>query len=674
MALSAQQLLYLKTADQRFRAHVQVFPAWNPVVTPPVVSSTSGTKLAPKPMVVFGPRYSTVNNSASIDIYVGDSYLRGGGAASTKNWSVDVGSLSAATGDTVTFTAPAIGSGVATITVTCANAAGTTTSYAYVAYPKTTYDETVAEIAAIQGSLTQHGWKATLRLRGASADFTIGKRVLIHIEDTWDTTTSTFGGYKYPEGVLVGYITETEYFEDWTGEQWLGIEVQSPWWILGRVKVGELWWGTQAEGGKLYLTGFTPVDAIWKLVQDVTDFAKQHNVTLWFDTNTIDDFITEESDLATLFDDIMTRTLSITYCDRYGSLFCVPDPDVRADEYWGTPASTYTLTSDYVMSYAIKTQPYQVRKLILAAFQSSKIGIFAISENPTAQGDINTMRGLLCDSNLALVNWAVGKRGQLNRSWWIEATHPLNHILDLNNFVDAVFTAPSQSGAPTASGQCYADSISYRPDGNGGWQGNIRYLKRTEGEGEAESGAVSGWGGTGSYWPGRSGYSGSGYYGSGGGGWINPPVGPTSWCYVFDFVNSGGGGWGTLGTYTVGGVAVHTPGTGWINAGASGTGFTGRAFDLTRNFPSRVITQVDVWLANPDVGIGSVVYYLGNVGDAGLYTVNGSLGTAKYTWTGVATSNGLIVDQQAPFAVSASHILSARIYGSGTSPFGSANC
>jgi hypothetical protein len=675
MALSAGDLLNLKNADQRFRAHVALFPAYTPTITPPAQAAAgTGTALAPKPMIQFSPRYSTVNNSASIDIYVGDSYVRGGGAAGTKNWVTDVGSLSAATGDTVTFTAPASGSGVATITVTCSNSAGESTSYAYVAYPKTTYDAVVAEIASVQGSLSQHGWRMTLRCRGDVAAFTMGKRVLLHVEDTWAGTTSTFGGYKYPEGVFLGYISGLQQFEDGAGDTWLGMEIQPPWWMLSRVKMGEVWWGSTAEGGKLYISNFAPVDAIWKFVQDITDFSQQHNVLMWFDQNTIDDFITEESDLATLVEDIAARTLTISYCDRYGSLFIVPDPDVRAQEYWGTPASTYVLTPEFVMSADLKRMPNQVRKLTLAAFDSSKLGIYAVSENPTAPGDDPRIRGLLCDRPEQLASWAADKRAQMNRAWILEAEHPLNHVLDLNNFVDVIFTAPQLTNGLTASGQAYTDQITYRPDiDRGGWETNIRYLQRTQGLGDG----VSGWGGSGGWWSGRAPFTGSGWWGEGSGGWGEPEQDAATWCYTFVFASASSGWVAHDVEIWNGGIAVYVAGLGFSAQTYSTDSETGAGISIKRAFPTRVITGAGFWATAYAAAAQAV--YLDTLSGSTLTEITHGVAVPSLTWAGVVTSNLIVMTYTnnfgSPFPVTGAVLVSAKLAGLGTNPFGAEdNC
>lgn len=530
MALTQQQIDYLKSADQRFTAHVGLFPAYEPTRIAPAPAA-GGTKLTPKPMPMCSPRRQLADHDQVVNLYGRDSYVRGGGYVGNANieFALQGGSDGSVTdnGDgTATYTAPSVGSGTAVIEVTVTNAAGSKVGYAYVQYPKTTYDNIVAEIASINGSVDQHGWKLTARVRGDTAGFTIGKAIVLHVEDTWGSTTSTFGGYRYSEGVFEGYISNRSYFEDSSGESWLGIEVQSAWWYLSRMRMGETYWGRSAAASRFWLTDFAPVDAIWHYVNELTNFSQYHNCTLWFDQNSIDDFIIDAANLDVIVEDVMDRTLGITYVNRHGSLLCIPDPDVRADEYWGTPDPLYTgaqsLTPSLVMDYEIDQAPYQVNKLTLVAVDNSKLGIFAISENPTAIGEEQRIQTLICDNAARLASWAVQKRAQMNRAWQINVTVPLNHTVSLCNFVDVNFTAPGQANAPTASGRTWVRTVTYRPNMmDGGWVGQWGLVHQTEGQGEAETGAIYVYGGTGAYigGPSASAYSGSAMIGSGSGGW-----------------------------------------------------------------------------------------------------------------------------------------------------------
>ena len=529
MGLSTQQLDYLKTASQRFACHVALFPAFAPTLTPPEPGD-SGTLMAFKPIPRCTPRLAVVDNSESVDLYGRDAYAKPGftypGDANIA-W-VNTGGAGTLTDNedgTANWEAPAEGSGTNLITMTATNATGAKDALIYVQYPKSTYDDVVSEVMSITASVDSHGWKMLVRARGDVADFTIGKAVLLHVEDTWAGTASTFGGYKYAEGQLVGYISEAEYFEDWAGETWLGIEVASPWdWILANIKVGETYWGRVAGGGRFYHPDFAPVDAVYWYVNELTDFTTRHDAVLWDDGNTIDDFVIDESDLATIITDVMARTLAIAFVDRYGALYCIPDPDVRADEFWGSPSPTFEFGNDgpldesFCPAYAIKNYPSQrVKKLQLEGFTNAKLGIWAISQMATGIGGIKEIRGLICDQASTLASWAAQKRAQMNRPWEIRADLWLNHVVDLANFVDVNFTAPSQTNAPTASGQTWVHSLTYRPNVfEGGWRGSWRLLKRTEGD---EDG-VSGWGGTGMFFPTTaSAPTSNPGYGSGTGGW-----------------------------------------------------------------------------------------------------------------------------------------------------------
>ena len=117
MTLTAQQLTYLRTADQRFTAHIGIFPAYTPAITVP--DPGAGTLLTPKPVVRCSPRYSLVANGGAIILNGQNTYERGGGGItpSFALHSGSDGSLVDNSDGTATYTAPGSGSGIATIDI-----------------------------------------------------------------------------------------------------------------------------------------------------------------------------------------------------------------------------------------------------------------------------------------------------------------------------------------------------------------------------------------------------------------------------------------------------------------------------------------------------------------------------------------------------------------------------
>lgn len=676
MGLTSQQLTYLKTADQRFRARVGVFPAYAPTITYTQPGS-SGTAISLKPIPMVSPRLSIVNNGASITLYATDSYNRGGAYVGNANiaWSNTggAGSLTDNGDGTATYTAPA-GSGTNAITMTATNANGSKSAVAYVQYPNTTNDTIVADIASISGGVEQHGWNVLLRVAGDAAAFTIGSRLLIHVEDTWAGTTSTFGGYKYPEGVISGYIKQVEYFEDGFGQTYLGVEVAPLWWILERLKLGETWWGQTAAAGRFYLAGFAPVDAVWYLVNEITDVTKYHNVTMFYDTNQIDDFVIEESNLSTIIEDCMARGLTKSFTDRYGSLMCIPDPDVRAGEWWGTPSPVFDsagagpLTEQFCLDYDIIYNTYQTRKLSVQALDHSLMGLWAISQNTASSlGDIVSWPGkLLCDTPTALAQWTVQLRAKLNRKWQINATRFLDHTIDLMNFVDVNFTSPSQTNGLTASGSTWVNSVNYRPNiFDGGWIGVWELYKQTTGDTDG----TSAWGGTGQFWGGVPGWPPTG---PGSGSWGNTAGGQTAFCHTFDFVNSGQQGWtvytdssGTaLGSFAAG----QGFKTEWVSSVDAGTIYEWVIFG--RKFPTRTINSMTYYVA-ADISAPQALWSNYVTG----YHVNLSPPGAGTDPTGSAVvassvvSNELVGQYNLQFSGHQGYVRSAILCGSGADPF-----
>lgn len=683
MGLTAQQLTYLKTADQRFRAKVGLFPSYAPVITPPTIVAVTGQPLAPLPMPMCTPRHALVAYGATIDLYGRDSYNRGGAYVGNANIAFTntggAGSLTDNGDGTATWTAPGSGSGTNLITVTVTNTNGSSTGNIYLQYPDTINDAIVAEVASISGSVDQHYWKLTFRVRGDASGFVPEAGILLHVEDTWAGTTSTFGGYHYAEGVFFGYITQTQYFEDAFGNTWLGVECSGPWSKLTRTKVGETWWGTTAASGRFWMTGFAPVDAIWHFVTQITDFAKYHNCTFFFDTNSIMDLIIEESDLSTIFDDVMARTLCTAWTDRYGSLMCIPDPDVRAAEWWGTPSPVFDsagagpLTENYVSDYQINVYPYQQRKLSMEALDSSKLGMWAISENTASSlGSVDRYPGkLICDDPMTLAQWVSQVRAKNNRKWDISVDRFLDHTVDLMNFVDVNFTSPTQTNGTTASGRAWISNINYRPDvWGGGWQGRWELLKNTS----ADVDGSSAWGGTGQYWGGVPGFTGSAPVSSWG-----PTASVSSYCHIFDFVNSGTNGW-ILETGVNGGnpLGQYVAGKGFsakfIDYDVPNVNSTGSIISIKYNMGKyRYFASATVWYSGVSV-TGNITYVNRNpFGGAAATGFGGASGNLGYS----AQTNIMPIDfinESGVTGVSKNCqgviVMSARICGSGADPFG----
>lgn len=677
MGLTSQQLTYLRTADQRFRARVAVFPAYTPTISFTLPGST-GTALAPKPIPMVTPRLSMVDNGGSILLYARDSYNRGGSYVGDANiaWANTggTGSLVDNGNGTATYTAPG-GSGTNAITMTATNSNGSSDAVCYVQYPLSTSDAVVADVASISGSVEQHGWQLLLRIAGDPSGYTIGSRLLIHVEDTWDGTTSTFGGYQYAEGIFSGYISQIEYFEDWTGQTYVGIECSPLWWLLERLKVGETWWGYTAAAGRFYISNFVPVDAVWKFVTEITDVSKYHNCTLFIDTNIIDDFIVEESNLATIIEDCMARGLTKSFTDRYGSLMCIPDPDVRASEWWGTPAPVFDsagagpLTEAYCSDYTLTYNPYQVRKLVIQALDHSMLGIWAISQNTASSlGEIVTWPGrILCDDPLKLAHWVVELRAKMNRKWQMNVTRYLDHTIDLMNFVDVNFGSPSQTNGLTAVGTTWVNSVVYRPNVfDGGWIGNWELYKQTTGDTDG----ISSWGGTGQFWGGVPEWPSTG---PGSGSWGNNTGGVGTFCHTANFTASNGG-WKTVQDPSAT-KAVYENGVGWktLRGWDSNQNRTADDDYIHISFAQRNITSA-VGYFSAQSGLAnegaSVAIYINGTVDGSLAGVSGTGHIIANALPTAANDVRLTMSFNRTGNAGTGYWVSALICGEGADPFG----
>ena len=685
MAFSATQIGYLKNADQRFTAHVALFPAYSPVITTP--NPGNGTALNLKPMPMVSPRYSVVANGGAITLYATDSYNRGGGYVGNGNvaWvnTGGAGSLVDNGDGTATYTAPADGAGTNLITMTATNANGSKAAKVYIAYPKTTYDALVSEVASISGGLSQRGWSALFRVHGDTSDFAIGKIVLLHIEDTWGGTNSTFGGYKYSENVFTGYISQMQYYEDYSGKRWLGVEAKSSWSKLESIQLSETMWGKTSRIGRFYRNDFVPVDALWYLLSETTDFCSRHNCTLFYDTNSIDDLIIgrgtdSQVSFADIVSDIMGRGLAIAYTDRYSSLLCIPDPDVRSAEWWGTPSPEYDgsnpLTEKLCTQYNItQFEVPIVRRLALIAFDSYRLGMWAACQaSAGTPGREEKIPGLLCDDTLKLVSWCSEKRAQINKPWDITVDLPLNHTVDICTPLVAILTAPSQSGAPTASGLCWVDSLSYRPSVDGAWHGQWHLVKNSQGD-TGQNGEVSGWGGSGQW----------GQNGSGAGiapiGWDPPESYPQTWVHTFDFINSGGGGFSaaSAGTHSmvsaVGGEHITAYGWASLNAWSQVWSVWKPRLDVARTFSYRVVTGIDIWYSAFQADLIGVSILSNETVLGAVYPPTTSTSfSISGTWSSLSGINFYMdatTNDYAGTGTSQFVLRSARMGGYGTDPF-----
>jgi len=482
MALTGDQEEKLRTVPQRADVRFGIFPQFTIEVTEPV-----GGEMVFKAMVRISPRYSMVWAGDSIDLYGGDSYLRGGSGVSSWAWTVEEGTgISLVNAGTATATVVTTVATVAKIKLTVdAGLATEQYGYAYVkVYAAGTrgYDGR-AQITAFRASGEQGGTEIELLCHDGAAAITSNVGILIWVQDYWNEVEETFGGYKYPEGIFYGYVVGETIKEDYKS-QTVRFQVSSPNLILRNIEIPytSFWVYGEVEpppdayyiplGGEM-----RPVDSLWIILQELTNFARYHGVVLWYDQNLISNLQIDESDLWTIVVDVMERTFGIVFCDRYGELKCVPHQVVRADEWWGTPSPIMEFDQEMILEIEIeglKEQPVgnvtlQALASILPAGRWDFEEIYA-DAGELATGRKVSIKGLICNDQLTLESWALDVFDwKANKYWKVRLLTPLNHVLDIHEPCDLDYT-PQRSGTPLATHHWGVESLEFRIDvGTGRW-------------------------------------------------------------------------------------------------------------------------------------------------------------------------------------------------------------
>lgn len=485
MALTSQQEDKLRTIPQRADVRFGVFPQFHIETSAP-----AGGQMSFKAMVRISPRYSMVWAGDSIDLYGGDSYKRGGSAVSTYAWTVEEGSgITLDNAATATVTVNTTTATTAKIKLTVD--AGLSTeqySYAYVkVYASGTrgYDGKV-QITSFRASSEQGGTEMELLCHDGAAAITANAGILIWVQDYWNEVEDTFGGYKYPEGVFFGYVVGETIKEDHK-EQALRFQVASPTAILKNTEIQYTSFYLEGEPdlpqGVYYHPGagpdtLRPVDCLWIILQDLTNFPLYHGVVLWYDENEIRNLQIDRSDLWTIIVDVMERTFGIAFCDRYGELKCVPHQVVRADEWWGTPSPIMEFDNEMILEIEVEgLQEQPIQKVTLQALSSALPAdiddfeeIIATAETVSDSGRGLYVKGLICNSTTTLQSWADDVLDwKENKYWKVRLTTPLNHVLDIHEPCDIDYT-PVRSGTPLATHHWGVESLEFRIDvGTGRW-------------------------------------------------------------------------------------------------------------------------------------------------------------------------------------------------------------
>jgi len=486
MALTGAQVNKLKSAHQRMACRFVSFPVYN---VESIGSFTPDSSYTFFDMVNVFPRHSWIDNSASIVLYGDASIQRGGAAATGHTWTLSGSGSITPNGNQCTYTAPASGSGTATINLTTSGSAAT--NYAYVVYGAS--EVNVGQVTGFHADVGAGGWEMTIRAYGDCTGLERQKGIVLKIDMYWNGSEDTFGGYRWSNGVFYGYVDRLRRVHEDSGQTYLEITLISPEKMLGYGQVCDLYFSKSDTGEEIVISDFKVMDAVWYILTGCK-FNHRHNVHFFNDDNSPANLKISPGPIWDVCADVAQRTFCNIYCSRQGDFYLIQDPDVRG----GTVSSQFTITTSLFDSIAVVHQTYgdpqgdppnppdfTVGQVVFTALNSDLEEIWARwpSDVNRLDGRIEEVSGLICDSPSTLKTWA-------GRYWYkLQPTAECDFrvfampVLDLYNWIAVTFTPDSNrvtnTGIALSVEDTYITAMDYEIDpGMGTWRGSFHTITR----------------------------------------------------------------------------------------------------------------------------------------------------------------------------------------------------
>jgi hypothetical protein len=339
VSLSGADVAKLKSHQQWCDCRFVSFPVY---ATANITSFLDGT-WTPGDMVNIHPRHSWVNSSAAITLDGNDSIQRDGSAATGHTWSLESGGggLVDNSDGTATYTAPG-GTGTAVIKLTTDG--NSSENYAYVAFGTTRLN--IGAVTGFHADITTGGWELTARAYGDCSGLERQKGVLLVVNDYWNGSEDTFGGYAWAHGVFYGYVDRVRTVHVDSEEAYLEVTIVSPSTTLNRGSVCDLYFvrTDSVTDDNIILADFMAIDAIWWMLEG--GYNTRHNVYISPDDNAILNLKIGKGPFFDVVQDIAARTFYISYDSKLGDLYVVGDIDVRYSNYFVGLNAEFTLDED----------------------------------------------------------------------------------------------------------------------------------------------------------------------------------------------------------------------------------------------------------------------------------------------------------------------------------------
>lgn len=285
-----------------FRDKLAIFPRIDN--TDFISSYTAGYLMATnhKPCALISPPYAVTPAGTGVVLYGGDSFERGGTAATGHTWTLVSGSATVAGGGVNCTVTPTGGVGDVVIVKLTVTATNSNTNYRYAYIYTGEWQPGAVEHYTLTGSFDAKGWSGELVIADRYADFDEldqGKLILFHITPNWDGVPLAIGGYKRAENIALLRVADWQYEKS---TQRTVISLESPARELELVEnyatlgdydgdtglIRYLDDSSDATGEYRYRTDFALTDAVWDAVaSNLSSVATHYNCTIWDDSNTI---------------------------------------------------------------------------------------------------------------------------------------------------------------------------------------------------------------------------------------------------------------------------------------------------------------------------------------------------------------------------------------------------
>jgi hypothetical protein len=444
-------------------------------------------------LVNIHPRHSWVANSASITVDATDSIQRGGDASTGHVFS-DVsgsGTLVDNTDGTATYTAPASGTG--TYIGKCVTDGNTSNNYFHIAYGDQGVD--VGAVTGFHADIGTGGWELTLHAYGDCSGLERQKGILIVVDDYWNGSEDTFGGYKWSDGVFYGYVDRIRtVHEDWQ-QAYLEVKVVSPSILANRGYSPDLLFVTSdTDDDNVVIADFEVMDAAWWIFIEM-GYNLRTNVYISDDDNTVDNLKLGRGPMMDVVRDVAARSFYVVFDSKLGDTYVVGDPDVRYGNYFIAFDNIFTIDNTNIELFDIQWETISdlgdppdppdptYAQVHLTAIQSDLTEI--TSDWPAAVtvdgGNIAELGGLICEDSDTLDAWAQLYWYKLQPYLQGSVAMFLMHHVDLYDTLlfDVTIRELSNTEVTIDSDEVYITGIDYDIDpGMGTWRGQVQFISR----------------------------------------------------------------------------------------------------------------------------------------------------------------------------------------------------